>query len=165
MYIILLIGYSFSLPSAFGRSIAFGNGLHFQAVLAEFFSALIGVCLMLTSLYAGGGLISLSIALAFAISVRGLILYPIILSSLFSLSKIEILVSCFGGLTSVTLIWGVLMVIIAKSISVWSSIDNTIPLFLIGGIIWVVISHQLIIRPEDKSKVAKFFMGFWTNSK
>ena len=85
---------------------------------------------MLTSLYAGGGLISLSIALAVAIRC-GLILYPIILSSLFSLSKIEMLVSCFRGLTFVTLIWGVLMVIIAKSLSVWASIDNTIPLFLI----------------------------------
>ena len=120
---------------------------------------------MLTLLYAGGGLISLSIALAVAIGVRGLILYPIILSSLFSLSKIEMLDSCFRGLTFVTLIWGVLMVIIAKSISVWSRIDNAIPLFLIGGIIWVVLGYQLIIRSEDKSKVAKFFMGFWINAK
>ena len=146
--LLLLGGYLFSLPSAFGRSIAFGKGYHSKAVLFEVLTALLGViCLSLVAVF-DLGLFGVCLAISFALFVRGIVLYPMILSVIFRLKPIAILSLCYSKLIIVVISW------IPLNILTWQLYDylqlriEILAVTLVVNI-WVLLCVFHVLRLED----------------
>ena len=138
----------FSLPSAFGRSIAFGKGYHSKAVLFEVLTALLGViCLSLVAVF-DLGLFGVCLAISFALFVRGIVLYPMILSVIFRLKPIVILSLCYSKLIIVVISW------IPLNILTWQLYDylqlriEILAVTLVVNI-WVLLCVFHVLRLED----------------
>ena len=93
--LLLIIGYFMSLPSAFGRSVAFGAGRHFHAMLLEIVAALILIGLLFTTLLIETSVEAVSFVVAMAMAIRGILIYPPLIARIFNLTTVSVLHYCF----------------------------------------------------------------------
>ena len=156
----LLLGYAISRPSSFGRSIAFGKGRHFLAAVCELTSASLAVILVLLCLNSVSNLLVVSISIAISIGTRGMLLYPLILRPLLSISYLQILNMCFGHLVKVLLVWVALMTIITVGLDSANFANLSVITHVIGAAVWGWLCVHFVIRRSDRNN----FLGVLTAS-
>ncbi len=156
--LILLGAYSLSFASALGRSVLVSVGNHWKSatidLVTSILAILIGVFLML---YADLGLMGMIIGMGMCYLIRGVLIYPRLLSKYFNVSIIEF----FRKSIMMPVILYSILILFIKIMHIFLS-DNygnieILAMYLFFSILIIILNYMFIIKKEHKLKIANFF--------
>lgn len=140
--VVILFGFALSVMGPLARSILSSTGNHWKSAKVEFSTSIFGITLgLFLALYTNLSVLGMALGITITLVIRGIILYPVLISAYFNSSSLLLLKKCYLRPALISII----ALLLGEGIHRYYFTDKITLLFIDRVYVWVLPSITWLV--------------------